>query len=600
MTAPTHDAQDSGVETPDDLVANDAIAAMLGTETDIATMPRAGAIPDVWVASYARRVDASGMCEQLDAWRAKDREVKGAGGRPPVINQRAILVMLFILAHEHRPLLLTCMAELLQTRFSDEAKRMLDIPIEPTTDDGWYHRVARSFASLRDVVDPYPGPRNRILTKAEHKAVLAARDAATSRCKLERLDWLCNQVIEMSIQVQPRWLRRRWKGNACVDATLVKSWGKRGTSDYNDYVGFEYDAGWYVREGDHRDPGQLKRRKSPGKVFWGWEAVLAVMGTNDPSRKADFPLLVTGIAFDKPGHNVGENGLKVFASTRARQHPAGAASGDLAYFPNSRPEKLQLPMRAMGYSLVFDYKDNQLGVTESYNGAIQVEGWWYSPSMPQVLIDASIDYRVRKTIDKATWHKRIAQRRVYAIRPKERPDADGHTPMMCPAAGPNPTVLCPLKTFAISRRSPASVPSTIVQTPPEHPGKICTNKTSVSFPPSAGAKYRQEFQYGSEEWRAAYATTRNTIEGFNGMVKQGGHEALDDPSRRQVRGYTAQYLLSAFLVASANIRKIAAFIAEHPEDRPVDQPKVRRPRRRDRLGNYGAEVADVGGDPPAA
>jgi hypothetical protein len=43
------------------------------------------------------------------------------------------------------------------------------------------------------------------------------------------------------------------------------------------------------------------------------------------------------------------------------------------------------------------------------------------------------------------------------------------------------------------------VPSTIVQNPPEHPGKICTNKTSVSFPPSAGAKYRQELQYGSDE-----------------------------------------------------------------------------------------------------
>lgn len=88
-----------------------------------------------------------------------------------------------------------------------------------------------------------------------------------------------------------------------------------------------------------------------------------------------------------------------------------------------------------------------------------------------------------------------------------------------------------------------SVPSTIVQAPPEHPGKICTNKTSVSFPPSAGAKYRQELQYGSDEWQATYSTTRNTIEGFNGMVKQGHHEALDDPFRRQVRGYTAQYLL---------------------------------------------------------
>jgi hypothetical protein len=241
------------------------------------------------------------------------------------------------------------------------------------------------------------------------------------------------------------------------------------------------------------------------------------LGTNDPSRTADFPLQVTGIAFDKPGHNVGSNGLKVFASTHARQHPAGVASADLAYFPNSRPETLQLPMRAMGYSLLFDYKST------SSESPTPTKG---DPGRGLVVqpVDAAgaHRYRVHKTIDKATWQKRIAQRRVYAIRPKERPDADGHAPMVCPAAGPNPTVLCPLKTFAITRRSPASVPSTIVQNPPEHPGKICTNKTSVSFPPSAGAKYRQELQYGSDEWQAAYSTPRNTVEGFNGMIKPAG------------------------------------------------------------------------------
>jgi hypothetical protein len=30
----------------------------------------------------------------------------------------------------------------------------------------------------------------------------------------------------------------------------------------------------------------------------------------------------------------------------------------------------------MGYGLVFDYRKDQLGITESYAGAIQVEGAW--------------------------------------------------------------------------------------------------------------------------------------------------------------------------------------------------------------------------------
>ncbi|NNN11551.1 MAG: hypothetical protein HKL83_06795 [Acidimicrobiaceae bacterium] len=42
-----------------------------------------------------------------------------------------------------------------------------------------------------------------------------------------------------------------------------------------------------------------------------------------------------------------------------------------------------------------------------------------------------------------------------------------------------------------------------------------------------------------------YSTARNTIEGFNGYVKDSNYEALGQLDRRRVRGYTAQYLLTA-------------------------------------------------------
>lgn len=61
-------------------------------------------------------------------------------------------------------------------------------------------------------------------------------------------------------------------------------------------------------------------------------------------------------------------------------------------------------------------------------------------------------------------------------------------------------------------------------------------QSSVSFPPLAGAKYRQGIQYGTDERHEMYATARNTIEGFNGFVKDGAHEALADPTRRRLHG----------------------------------------------------------------
>jgi hypothetical protein len=138
---------------------------------------------------------------------------------------------------------------------------------------------------------------------------------------------------------------------------------------------------------------------------------------------------------------------------------------------------------------------------------------------------------------------------------------------------------------------------------PAYPDRICTNKSSVSFPPTAGAKYAQALHYGSPEWQAMYATARNTIEGFNGFVKDAGREALDQPGRRRVRGFAAQYLFSAVLVASANIRKIQAFVEKAVADAVgvLSIANKRTPRRRDRLADFHPDTGTPAtGDPPAA
>ena len=97
-----------------------------------------------------------------------------------------------------------------------------------------------------------------------------------------------------------------------------------------------------------------------------------------------------------------------------------------------------------------------------------------------------------------------------------------------------------------------------------------------------------------------YSTARNTIEGFNGYVKDSSYEAFYQPGRRRIRGYTAQYLLTTVLVVSANIRKIRTFLANAGSENEAGQLKRKRqPRRRDRLANYKpASVSASSGDPP--
>jgi len=100
-----------------------------------------------------------------------------------------------------------------------------------------------------------------------------------------------------------------------------------------------------------------------------------------------------------------------------------------------------------------------------------------------------------------------------------------------------------------------------------------------------------------------YSTARNTIEGFNGYVKDANCEALDQPARRRVRGYAAQYLFAGLLVVSANIRKIQRFLAKARDDEAgvLSITTKRKPRRRDRLADFRPDTGTPAtGDPPAA
>ena len=110
--------------------------------------------------------------------------------------------------------------------------------------------------------------------------------------------------------------------------------------------------------------------------------------------------------------------------------------------------------------------------------------------------------------------------------------------------------------------------------------KVCSQH-SVVIPADAAAKLRQELRYQSPEWRSAYGQLRNTIEGFNGLAKDGAYQALADPSRRRVRGPAAQSIFAAVLIAVANIRKIRTFLekARAEEDLVTRVPRRRRARR---------------------
>lgn len=91
---------------------------------------------------------------------------------------------------------------------------------------------------------------------------------------------------------------------------------------------------------------------------------------------------------------------------------------------------------------------------------------------------------------------------------------------------------------------------------PRYPDTVCTNKSSVTLDFSEGAKFQQELQFKSPEWRRMYSVSRNTIETANAHLKDENREGLAASGRRRVRGYAAQYLFIATLVFASNLRRV--------------------------------------------
>ena len=206
-----------------------------------------------------------------------------------------------------------------------------------------------------------------------------------------------------------------------------------------------------------------------------------------------------------------------------------------------------------------------------------MEGTWYCPALPGPLITATTGLRGH-AIGRELYGQQISARRPYQLRHKDGPDADGYQRLSCPALGPRPAIMCPLRQPSLSPRDGRPK----VFQPPQEPPRLC-RQTAITIPPGTGARYRQDRPYGSPAWHKCYATLRNTIESLNGYAKDPAHEALAQPARRRVRGIAAQSVFTALLLMTANIRKIRAWRAQAPGGK---DSTARRARRRASLRDY--------------
>lgn len=519
-----------------------------------------------------------------------------ATGRPPVLSGPALLAGMFLTAARHHGRVpMTQVADLLHYALPLATRRELRIRDYPDTANGFegaYAATLRAFHRLADACDPSPLPKNKRLERDEAARIAAEADLKALDAARQRLTVLSNLIVEDSLTPARVLLERHWDGSVAVDGTAVGAYSK-GMRSSGSVTATDPDAAWHVRTGDHADPETGGTRQQSfsadggrGKPVYkyAYEATFAVArdprrdGTPVPCGGPDLslvPALVLGFILDKPGHRPGANAATILANLHGRGYPPGFAAGD-RLFNNSDPALFQLPIRALGYKPVFDYRDDQLGIHTQHAGAIQIEGAWYCPEIPAPLIEATTDLKAQR-IDRETWTNRIAARTPYLLMAKQAPDPEGHQRFSCPAAAGK--VHCPRKPGLVSPEHPRRhlMPIVFPQPSPVAPPKVCA-QASITIPPQAGAKHDQDLQYGTAPWAAVYFRLRNSVEGINGFSKDPAHENIEAGATRRIRGIAATSILLAFQIHHANTRKLATWADTLAG--PDGQPPRRRPTRR--------------------
>ena len=548
---------------------------------------------------FASRIERSGVLPMLEKWRAEDRGHNHPGGRPAVIDDRAFLTAVMILRSEQKATLLTNLTDLFANRLGRYSYEELRVRVNQTRDSGdyhvdldrWYHRVRRALIRILALMDAWPGPR--VMTTREDRArIVSLRDKNMQRLRQERATDFATTMLLMAIRSVAPELEGIYRNfGLTVDQTALSVYSANGSrkkdkksklemakirkdgTEIHRWV-LEPDAGWYPLKTTTAPREDSDSHADKTKYAWNW--ALTTMAVN---AGPELPTQFFGASLNAPNTQIAEEALRPVHAIVSNGFDPSHLTGDRGYVQLGE-DKYQKVLQKLGVKPIFDLKSTQLGVKGGVGGLLQVEGDHYCPSTPKPMLNASVDYE-NGTITKDEWHARVKARGDYLARRKEKPDARGHYPMMCPAFGPQATVECPLR--AIHPKSSKKAKPTIREKDlPAAPDHICT-QTSVDFGPDDNVKYGQALRYGTEKWEKTKTSDRQVIESLNEEIKS-GPENLDHSPSRRVRGVAAQAFLILTGLVQINFRRLATYLLELRRSKP--KPKYDRRRDREGLSDY--------------
>lgn len=576
--------------------------------------------PQFIVEVAADIIDRSGVVEKLTAWEKQDQKYRG--GRKPTLTVRAVLIAWLVVAYEQQPLYIFRVAEVLSVRLSPEAAAVIGVPasFQKVLFLDMVRRVERVMERVFGTVDykplyvrgtkEKPGlGRRRRMTREDLDRLMEERKhrAQELEDKRRRMFRFANDLLHAQYDALPD-EAKTGALSLSQDATFLEapsralSKKRMNNGQPTQKMALDPDAGTYIRSYEQRRDWDGTEQSAIRKLGYGYEAELAVLVSNDPNHRESVPHIVVGFNFKTPNASPGRYAREVFEDIVEWGHTLGYISADMAYLPGANPDDLQRYLNEQGAMVTMRYPipehktlRGEGTIQAEAHGAHKVDGTWMCPVTPLTHRQINIKYREAVEADKhddsltdedrarreigyrEVRHAQMEQRSKWELRLKER--KDGKAVYGCPAQGADRTLECPLKPNQPPvRDGVATLP--VVKTP-KAPGKVCTNKSSVTIDDEVGIRYAQHFRYGSPEWEAVHTYGRQTVESYNMSLKRADN-SLHDATNRRLQGEAEQAFLTIIAVVAMNQHRIFAWKeAEFDPKRPAIEPR-RRLTRTDR------------------
>ncbi len=536
------------------------------------------------VKAVIKAIDEADVVERVEARIASRKKKKT--GRPPIISYRALLVAMLLTAIDGKGCLCSEIARTLYFRLPPKAMKKLNVsPLPPHPNQteakrqAWRteRQVRSALKRFLTTLDPSIHPTGREVPWTE----LRTRDRALTPEQIldnhDALSLVCNRILRTSYSLLPVSVRKKYRGSGCIDGTPLRL-NTRGRGVESLTASTDPNAGFYVRTGDHSDDGSATLRKG----FFAYDINLIVGACDWLGENQYLPALPLAMHLEAPGIDPSGAARYAMADLASTFHQPRFLAGDGLY-ANATAKSFHTPARSLGWKLVLPILDDNLGIQANSDGLVMVEGDWYCPSIPPVLINATKEFRA-KTIDRAEYLRRIGAREPYLAHLKEN-NKSGTQRWGCPASGSHPAVMCALKprseqvTFlgSIGRRR---LKERIIADPDTQTNGIwpkpCRQEfVTIDLRPENehtkdAAKFRQDLRFGTDDHTDTYNALRQSQEGFHGFAKDEAYEALGSPGKRRSRGYAAQFLFSAVLLAAAGIRKVRVFLEESKDQKDAN------------------------------